>query len=229
MIKYAKISDEGLKTKMPRVPWITPKWSPSAMGDILGQLATKRKSMQGKETLPDMMQRTLQLTDTRGKRVCTGSTTTPKQPENIQQNANPVPEAEDIIRYPDVANVLPSTTSTEMVTIANEGRHRTGARSGPCAFGCAITTNIRNGRQVWKIPPKPCPWRNIAADASLCNRCYSKGVALRDKAAAEFSMRRELETLDKRRLDHAIAAATHGGKRRCVTHNDGTDTARPPG
>ena len=69
---------------------------------------------------------------------------------------------------------------------ANNGRRRA-IRHGPCHFGCEFTTNVRNGVQVWKAPLVPSPWPGVGDDAALCNKCYSRGVALRKRAIQEAS------------------------------------------
>ena len=55
-------------------------------------------------------------------------------------------------------------------------------RQGPCKkCESTTTTNIKKGVQIWRNPPKPIPWPNIGPEDPICNKCYFKGLALRNK------------------------------------------------
>ena len=61
LVKYAKRSEDGLMARLPRIQWMTPKWQPSVMGDIMEKVGNRRKLLQEHEIQPDMAQRTLRL------------------------------------------------------------------------------------------------------------------------------------------------------------------------
>ena len=175
------------------------------MGDIMDKLARKRKVIEGNELCPDMTQRNIRLRMHQGK--CEHSTAAStnavvstdnnddgdEQGEetgeiNVGNSMQIVPVSRDDVEQPQTSHALATLSTMSKAT-----------RRGPCHFGCTTTTNIRNGVQVWKATPQPSPWPNVGKNAALCNRCYCKGIALRNRLAAETSMRQSLEASDRKR------------------------------
>ena len=94
---------------------------------------------------------------------------------------------------------------------------RNASRQGPCVFGCTTTTNINKEVQVWRNPPKPSPWPNVWPDASLCNKCYFRGMTLRKKGIEEASRGRNRAanaTSTNHCNNNEANASTHGDAQR---------------
>jgi len=70
----------------------------------------------------------------------------------------------------DITEISNSETNTERISRLAKGilaRHRS-TRSGPCH----ICNNINTAAKFWHASPITSPWPGIAADVSLCQRCY---------------------------------------------------------
>ena len=70
----------------------------------------------------------------------------------------------------DIIGITNSETNTERISRLARGilaRHRS-TRSGPCH----ICNNINTAAKFWHASPITNPWPGIAADVSLCQRCY---------------------------------------------------------
>ena len=189
LVRYAKRSEDGLKARVPRIQWMTPKWQPSVMGDIMEKVGNKRKLLQGQEIQPDMAQRTLRLKTSKNDEVHVSKPAESEHDHQQPTSSIPGPTGQ------------PTTNGNNTTDTPTRHSVRKNTRMGPCAFGCATTTNIRKGVQVWKIPPVPCPWPGIARDADLCNKCYSKGITRRNKHTAELSLKRRVDASDSRRSE----------------------------
>ena len=153
-------------SRLPRVQWVVPKWQPSGMGAIMEK--NKRKMLQGRKIQPDMAQRTLRLRARQDKPGRIGQAGTVADRRN--------PEAEQVERQEDNKEG-DNNADAPSGDDSNPTRRSMAKRSGPCHFGCTTTTNVRNGVQIWKAPPSPSPWPGVAKTASLCSKCYSKGIA----------------------------------------------------
>jgi hypothetical protein len=200
-IRFAKKSEDGLMTKMPRVQWFKPKWEASVMGEIMEQLENRRRQLQSHEICPDMRQRTLRLSTQRAEckkdtGIGTDNGNAPSGGAQAQcQTVIAQMDSGQVSEHERAGGPLGNANQDETTKdIWSKGRKRI----GPCHFGCTQTTNVRNGVQIWKAPPSPSPWPGIGSGASLCNRCYSKGIALRRRQNAERAMQASLDASDER-------------------------------
>jgi hypothetical protein len=184
IIKYAKSEPDGLKTRLPRVTWLKHEWSPSVVGCIMRDLLPKRKEMDANGECPDMAQRNLRLK--KGTRTDPPPATSPgsASASGTGEESRGDDGHDDSDRgtttngadAPAIGGNDDVRTNNGVATAsASFYRRSTRKRQGPCAFGCGTTTNVRNGVQIWKALPRPCPWPSLPLDSVLCNKCYSKG------------------------------------------------------
>jgi hypothetical protein len=236
-MKMARYKKTMLQTTIPKIHWIESVWQPSTMGNVMEQISAKRNAILDQGLRPDMLQRDIKRSkisksDVRGQNNGadkndndTGAPASGNAPRSSEGDVMiPANSATDTTNYDGSDNAMDLDSSdTKDGQSATRRTSRSVKRSGPCVFGCTTTTNIRNGVQIWKTLPKPCPWPEISDGSVLCNRCYSKGIALRNRQAAERSMRSSLDSLDrKRRLERDHSGATTRNVRMRIDTASGT-------
>ena len=53
------------------------------------------------------------------------------------------------------------------------------AAEGPCHFGCATSSSMKNGIMYWKRVPTPSPWETVTSGTVICKKCYDYGMRIR--------------------------------------------------
>ena len=186
---------------MPRFIWFKPMWEPDTILDILAQIAAKRAGeVPAADVLvPSLMPHNVQLDKLAAKMATQNANAEAitqnqlqqhhqqhQQLQQQQQQQQPQPQQQQLQQPrqqeqrqqqhqqrgnsecgPGVANdAAPHAKGS-----TTGGRK---ARDWPCIFGCRNSSQMKQGKPVWKAVPSPSPWPDTPVGATLCKKCYDR-------------------------------------------------------